>query len=518
MISKLTALVLFLSSLSFAGTAIPTNTWVQVPTKGHAVQIVGWEPMRYSPTLKRMVMQGTFQSPSSEWNTALNAYDPLTNSWVVLELGSPHHSDYFWDQGHPSSGWGIDGGILHGWGGDSGSLTFENPFIGYSYDLVGQFGRRKQPVRAVPDNQQTSTVWHAAAKKWITWGGSSFTAMWLYDPATNTMEHRTTSTCSPACPDPSLFNSTMVYRPADQQVYLWGGLAAATSDELFKYDLATDTWTVVSVTGDKPTYPRHKHAMALDTAHDVILLMGGGNASDTPYTDTWTFDFATGAWTEQSPTAAYTGTLGPFQRMDYDPENNLFVCLIGGGPGAPYTDGTWTQYPTYTWFYRYSGTGSDVGSSSYIPVAPASGALNRNADGWANDTAIAGDGTDVITAWTETGAQYDASGPFTPHPQARKLNSGTWDWLGAAGGSIAEEGVSHPSLSNWISTTLIDSVPWISYSRAVYQELLPNVNAKYWDGNSWEGGEIGRVENISGASQSRTQIIGVGLVPWVAFL
>lgn len=88
---------------------------------------------------------------------------------------------------------------------------------------------------------------------------------------------------------------TLVVQPDGAAAWLFGGRSAdRTFGDLWRLDLATDTWSRVDAAGDGPSR-RFGHAAAW--LPDVGMTIFGGQAGATFHDDLWAFDPATSAWT-----------------------------------------------------------------------------------------------------------------------------------------------------------------------------------------------------------------------------
>ena len=93
-----------------------------------------------------------------------------------------------------------------------------------------------------------------------------------------------------------------VYYDATNTMYLFGGeidTDNTTSDELWKFDLTTNTWSEITITtGTKPT---KRGAHNLEILGNVIYLFGGINGlppDDTVYNELWQFSIIDTEWTQ----------------------------------------------------------------------------------------------------------------------------------------------------------------------------------------------------------------------------
>lgn len=96
-------------------------------------------------------------------------------------------------------------------------------------------------------------------------------------------------------------------------------------------------WQEVDTAG--PT-GRWRHAIAIDTDQEVLVLFGG----DTGETDTWEYDLTTGIWTRIESSVAPSRRGG--HAMAYDPARQRIV-LTGGGYLGQRSDQVW-EYDTVT--------------------------------------------------------------------------------------------------------------------------------------------------------------------------
>lgn len=82
---------------------------------------------------------------------------------------------------------------------------------------------------------------------------------------------------------------------ARQQLYVFGGRdgnGTALAD-LWKFDLATASWSLIDVPGPAPRFGM----AAAVTPDGAGFFSFGGESNDLFFNDLWTFDFARGAWT-----------------------------------------------------------------------------------------------------------------------------------------------------------------------------------------------------------------------------
>ncbi len=93
------------------------------------------------------------------------------------------------------------------------------------------------------------------------------------------------------------------------------------------------------------------HAMAYDSAHDVVVLFGGFNGIGLD--DTWIYNMAMRTWTQVFPVQHPSARR--YHEMVYDPNNGV-VILFGG---YPYSGETWAyDYLANTWTQKANGPGA----------------------------------------------------------------------------------------------------------------------------------------------------------------
>jgi N-acetylneuraminic acid mutarotase len=91
----------------------------------------------------------------------------------------------------------------------------------------------------------------------------------------------------------------MAYDPTSDRIVLFGGAAGPQDRETpfadtWTYDYDKNTWT--ELTPQQSPGARGWHAMAYDAPSRTILLFGGGVDRDHFLADTWVFDPARRVW------------------------------------------------------------------------------------------------------------------------------------------------------------------------------------------------------------------------------
>lgn len=148
-----------------------------------------------------------------------------------------------------------------------------------------------------------------------------------------------------------------------KQLMLFGGRFRASTqsmgnytlyNELWAFDLNSDTWAKVEQKGDVPS-KRFNSAMIYDPVRDRLVLFGGNSNPNglnlTPLGDTFTFDLKTSTWTRHQIADAPSARL--YHAMTYDPVKDQAVVFSGGDAGAflgPFFADLWSlDLETMTW-------------------------------------------------------------------------------------------------------------------------------------------------------------------------
>lgn len=163
-----------------------------------------------------------------------------------------------------------------------------------------------------PSNAPSARAYHSSMltydHKIVVFGGFSVTTSidlhndtYLYDIKNNTWSELHDGTGDAPS---KRFLHKCVYYDATNTMYLFGGTIQdtdnTTSDELWKFDLTTNTWSEIRPIGTKPT-KRGAHNLEIDG--NVIYLFGGINGvtpNDTVYNELWQFSIINTEWTQLS--------------------------------------------------------------------------------------------------------------------------------------------------------------------------------------------------------------------------
>jgi N-acetylneuraminic acid mutarotase len=230
----------------------------------------------------------------------------------------------------------------------------------------------------------------------------------------------------------------LVADTAGQKVYLQGGRSGGSVlDDLWVYDVAANSWAQLAPGGGPAA--RFGHNGAFDNVNQRLLIFGG-QAGSTFYSDLWAYDMAANSWTQLAPNSA-----GPLDRYGaggaFDPVSGSFYVSHGFTSNGRFDD---------TWRYGVGGGGwSDASASGVRPeprcllrtvVDPARGRLLLFG-GQSNSTPYLGD-LWAFNLANRSWQQLNVPGPSPRNFYAMTLG-GDGDYLllhgGNAGGSASSE-------------------------------------------------------------------------------
>lgn len=178
--------------------------------------------------------------------------------------------------------WATADGLIYAFGGSNNSTS--SPVADFKhYDpTTGSW-----TVKAVGPTARTQTcMCEADGKIWVFSGklSSGQTGdLWVYDPETDTWTSKLAST--------TRYSGAMA--SWDGKLYVSGGWTNISQADLRCYDIATNTWSVLS------SYPGTGRTKLTLTAIDgKLYLMGGYSSAAVWLPDFWVYDIATDTWTQ----------------------------------------------------------------------------------------------------------------------------------------------------------------------------------------------------------------------------
>ena len=133
-------------------------------------------------------------------------------------------------------------------------------------------------------------------------------------------------------PPDARLGHTMVFDPGRRRLVVFGGQAGGFFNDVWVYDIAANSWTLLQPNGPVPNR-RYGHSAIFDAPRDRMVISHGFTSAGR-FDDTWEFDFATNTWAEISPNER------PLRRClhhaVHDAANDQMLlyggCASGAGP------------------------------------------------------------------------------------------------------------------------------------------------------------------------------------------
>lgn len=124
---------------------------------------------------------------------------------------------------------------------------------------------------------------------------------------------------------------TANYIPDGNYMLVYAGYAEGGDyDDLWKYDFATNSWSQILPSGEKPLL-RAAHSAFYNSSNNRLIIFGGNDHSFRYFGDIWEFDLNSSSWKKLLP---YLGR--SHQAGIYDPQRQGII-IFGG----------WTYHTNY---------------------------------------------------------------------------------------------------------------------------------------------------------------------------
>jgi hypothetical protein len=543
-------LLLLAGSLFGQGTVISTGTWVPIAANGPPLQVFAYDKTNYVNSLDAHCIFGGFhQALTSERNNSLGCYSYSENRYFTLTRSGSFHDEHTSGMGH-SVGiqwYDEDRDVIAYMSDGSGSNSQELKFGHlWEFDVAGLSQRDRivsgtdaRPWFTSSGTPSNSTCRDTINNKTLLFPNASGRGA-IYNPTTN-LWTIATATGQP----PTLGFPAMAFNSGDGKCYIYGGTSSGSN--IYSYDIATDTWAgplVTTCTGgtcstNKPPI-RQAAFLAYSSAANMFLMGGGVNTlgAGTAFTDTWTFNPSTLAWTLLAPAASFPsgGNLNNVhERCQYDTANDVFVLLVEGAGPTPYAQGTWTAYYSKVYAYALAGSTPLNYGRTANTYTPTSGSLNRvtptatsnsaiGTQSWAGSPALTVSGSTIYYGAAETGGYFDSTvAGATSHPVVQSTpNTGSWTFLGLTNTSIASEASGAVDSGHHLRLRVVNSVLWAA---AEWYNPGPSLQAvayaKSWNGSAWSGAAVpcqitGGCTGSNGNTSRPEDLIGIGTTPVLA--
>lgn len=149
--------------------------------------------------------------------------------------------------------------------------------------------------------------------------------------------------------------------PQFNQVFLFGGIVSGNAvNRMTRYDVASNTWTQLTPTGQAPPLHEDGAGLIYDPDNQVFVIWGGHDCATctptTAHTQVYLFNPSTNAYSKP----VVSGTVPPvdvFPKMDYDTLRHVIVLYVAGSGVYTYSVPTanWTKLSVTGGPQLYSG-------------------------------------------------------------------------------------------------------------------------------------------------------------------
>ena len=186
--------------------------------------------------------------------------------------------------------------LIHG-----GNLQGSDADDLWAYDFANNSWTELTPTGTKPSGRtgHVAAVDTSSGKLLIHAGNGDLDDLWAYDFAGNSWTELTPSGSKPA----ARADHVAAMDTSSGKLLIHGGFKGKDNlDDLWAYDLASNSWTELTPSGSKPA-ARNKHVAAVDTSSGRLLIHGGSQIFAT-LDDLWAYDLAGNSWTELTPSGA----------------------------------------------------------------------------------------------------------------------------------------------------------------------------------------------------------------------
>ena len=165
---------------------------------------------------------------------------------------------------------------------------------------------------------------------------------------------------------PARGNANVAYDPDRHQIVLFGGIAQERLADTWVYDIAGNAWNEMTPEISPP--PRSDAGMTYDAANGKVILFSGYGLEDSRdnYDDTWAYDPGTNTWVEMQPASSPPVMYG--QAMVYD--SAYHQVLQWGGHASAYQNGQITSHWYDETMWQYDTAGNRWEKLTYVPSPP----------------------------------------------------------------------------------------------------------------------------------------------------
>ncbi len=340
--------------------AVAGPGWTNVTARPAPVPMAG-AMMAYSPRADRFVLFGGWDGVRGLNGTWV--FDPENRTWTELHPQSgplPRGDEMFvYD---PRS----DLFVLFGGWYEFPNDTYERLSDTWTFSLETATWTERYPSASPSPRSDAAVAYDPAADAVLLVGGFSGTTylgdVWAYFPANDTWVPR------PSALTPSVrADGRMVYAAGQDRFYLFGGndfsgsnLSFHHLNDTWSYDWASNAWTRIQSTST-PAARDYAILAFVPQAGELLLTSGFGN--HTILNDLWAFDLTHGTWSN------LTSSISPPPRFaaagGFDPATGDLVVFSGAGNAGLMAD---------TWFYHVE-TATGPSPALLLPLVAVSGVV-----------------------------------------------------------------------------------------------------------------------------------------------
>nr|NIR64458.1 hypothetical protein [candidate division Zixibacteria bacterium]NIV06486.1 hypothetical protein [candidate division Zixibacteria bacterium]NIX56492.1 hypothetical protein [candidate division Zixibacteria bacterium] len=172
-----------------------------------------------------------------------------------------------------------------------------------------------------------NAVYDAVDHRMIIWSGQGaafLNDVWAFDLASETWSEFT-----PPDPKPNIrYGTAAVFDPLARDLVTFAGFTSqGRFDDTWRFDVENVAWNNVTPAQGNPL-ERCLHSASYDSLNHRMIMYGGQNAG--PLADIWAFDLTQNSWTELTPSGSPPGRY--FAATIYDARNHR-VIIFGGNRG-----------------------------------------------------------------------------------------------------------------------------------------------------------------------------------------
>ncbi|MFW9786069.1 MAG: Kelch repeat-containing protein [Candidatus Thorarchaeota archaeon] len=199
----------------------------------------------------------------------------------------------------------------------------------WTYDVDTDTWTEILPASAPSARRAHDMVYDIESDRMIVFGGEDGAGLndtWAFNAGTGVWQKM-----SPTSAPPARFGHRMSYDIESDRVILFGGRVFESNDffyDTWAYDFNSDSWE--NLTDTVHPSARGVPSISYDSESDKLVLFGGSDSS-TAHGDTWTFDYNTATWEEQSPSASPSARSRHGSAYDWESDK---VIIYGGTTGS----------------------------------------------------------------------------------------------------------------------------------------------------------------------------------------